>query len=157
MAIEYRECLELIKELHPDLYPIWYIEKDGQYLFNMLKRGVDKEDAASNFYAVDPKSGKASSSIPVMSVYDNDSFSEKLANPNKIPPEDQKPLKHWSLSSGEGWSVSFADKSAIQHHGIKGQKWGVRRFQNEDGSMTAMGKARYSKTLDDIESIKECQ
>ena len=29
------------------------------------------------------------------------------------------------------------------HHGIKGQKWGVRRFQNEDGSLTAEGKARY--------------
>ena len=28
------------------------------------------------------------------------------------------------------------------HHGIKGQKWGVRRFQNEDGTRTAAGKAR---------------
>ena len=32
--------------------------------------------------------------------------------------------------------------SAIQHHGIKGQKWGVRRFQNEDGSLTDAGKER---------------
>ena len=31
----------------------------------------------------------------------------------------------------------------IQHHGIKGQKWGVRRFQNKDGSLTAKGKQRY--------------
>lgn len=30
----------------------------------------------------------------------------------------------------------------MQHHGIKGQKWGVRRFQNEDGSYTAAGKRR---------------
>lgn len=29
------------------------------------------------------------------------------------------------------------------HHGIKGQKWGVRRFQNEDGSLTDAGKKRY--------------
>ena len=29
------------------------------------------------------------------------------------------------------------------HHGIKGQKWGVRRFQNKDGSLTAKGKDRY--------------
>lgn len=31
----------------------------------------------------------------------------------------------------------------LQHHGIKGQKWGVRRFQNKDGSLTPAGKKRY--------------
>lgn len=32
----------------------------------------------------------------------------------------------------------------LRHHGIKGQKWGVRRFQNSDGSLTAAGRKRYS-------------
>ena len=31
----------------------------------------------------------------------------------------------------------------LYHHGILGQKWGVRRFQNKDGSLTAQGKSRY--------------
>lgn len=31
----------------------------------------------------------------------------------------------------------------LAHHGIKGMKWGVRRFQNEDGSLTGAGKQRY--------------
>lgn len=31
----------------------------------------------------------------------------------------------------------------IMHFGIKGQKWGVRRFENEDGSLTEAGKKRY--------------
>lgn len=31
----------------------------------------------------------------------------------------------------------------LYHHGIKGQKWGRRRFQNEDGSLTPAGKERY--------------
>lgn len=31
----------------------------------------------------------------------------------------------------------------LYHHGIKGQKWGVRRFQNKDGSLTPAGKKRY--------------
>ena len=31
----------------------------------------------------------------------------------------------------------------IKHHGIKGQKWGVRRFQNKDGSLTPAGKKKY--------------
>ena len=35
------------------------------------------------------------------------------------------------------------DYLELYHHGIKGQKWGVRRFQNEDGSLTPAGKERY--------------
>ena len=30
----------------------------------------------------------------------------------------------------------------LYHHGIKGQKWGVRRYQNADGSLTSAGKKR---------------
>ena len=32
----------------------------------------------------------------------------------------------------------------IRHYGIKGQQWGVRRYQNEDGSLTPAGKERYN-------------
>lgn len=31
----------------------------------------------------------------------------------------------------------------LRHHGTKGMRWGVRRYQNPDGSLTAMGKLRY--------------
>lgn len=34
----------------------------------------------------------------------------------------------------------------LMHYGIKGQKWGVRRYQNTDGSLTTAGRARYSKS-----------
>lgn len=31
----------------------------------------------------------------------------------------------------------------LEHYGVQGQKWGVRRFQNEDGTLTALGRKRY--------------
>lgn len=34
-------------------------------------------------------------------------------------------------------------ESDIYHHGILGQKWGVRRYQNDDGTLTSAGKRRY--------------
>lgn len=44
-------------------------------------------------------------------------------------------------------SFSDEDISVLKHHGILGMKWGVRRYQNEDGSLTPEGQRRYSSTL----------
>lgn len=35
----------------------------------------------------------------------------------------------------------------LYHHGIKGQQWGVRRYQNPDGSLTPAGMKRYAKDV----------
>lgn len=43
----------------------------------------------------------------------------------------------------------------LYHHGIKGQKWGVRRFQNEDGSLTAAGRERYGSSLGEYGTQKQ--
>ena len=36
------------------------------------------------------------------------------------------------------------DNNYLAHYGIKGQRWGVRRFQNSDGSLTKVGKEKYN-------------
>ena len=46
-------------------------------------------------------------------------------------------------------------KNELYHHGILGQKWGVRRFQNKDGSYTAAGKSRHAKAIAKKDKIND--
>lgn len=46
-------------------------------------------------------------------------------------------------------------ESSLQHWGIKGMKWGVRRYQNKDGTLTDAGKKRYSRDIQDNKSKKK--
>ena len=45
----------------------------------------------------------------------------------------------------KGESMIINDDTYLEHHGILGQRWGVRRFQNPDGSYKPAGKIRYSQ------------
>lgn len=45
-------------------------------------------------------------------------------------------------------------ENSLTHYGIKGMKWGVRRYQNKDGSLTAKGKQRYSSDYESAHSKK---
>lgn len=45
-------------------------------------------------------------------------------------------------------ALNILRTDVICHHGILGMKWGVRRYQNKDGSLTAAGKKRYYRYPD---------
>ena len=48
----------------------------------------------------------------------------------------------------DDWEAGIhkGDPNALQHYGVLGMKWGQRRFQNKDGSLTSAGKRHYEKT-----------
>ncbi len=49
----------------------------------------------------------------------------------------------------------FISEAELYHHGVKGQKWGVRRYQNANGSLTAAGKKRIQQREPDDIVIKK--
>ena len=51
---------------------------------------------------------------------------------------------------GVVWSY---DGNSLSHHGIKGQRWGIRRYQNEDGTLTDEGRRHLGYSTSDKSSI----
>lgn len=47
------------------------------------------------------------------------------------------------------------DSNFLEHYGVKGQKWGVRRYQNTDGSWTEAGKERRREEREFVDRAKK--
>lgn len=47
------------------------------------------------------------------------------------------------------------EKDTLAHYGTKGMRWGVRRYQNKDGSLTPAGKKRYDRDIQENNAKKK--
>ena len=53
------------------------------------------------------------------------------------------------------WEYNHSYSNELYHHGIKGMKWGVRRYQNKDGTYTDAGKKRRSQDPETVQKRKD--
>ena len=51
--------------------------------------------------------------------------------------------------------VNSCTNDELFHHGIKGMRWGIRRYQNKDGSLTPKGQKRYNKEMEKLKAEKK--
>lgn len=109
--ITLQDAIARVKKEYPKCFPDTYVEYEGKYYFVLKERGTSNADQYLDIHSVDKNTGKVSGAIPPMSLFEDEGFRNVFEHLHKVSNQDN------SLEHGE---------SFLSHHGIRGQKWGVK-------------------------------
>ena len=140
--------LDLIKENNRHLETLDKSEKD--YRVNHLAETHRSKEAQAKV-AKDVSPDRAKSFATVMNAQ-RTARREKTNKKTNTMVGVVNVIKSNNKSKRVKHSDLLLDSSVIFASGIKGMKWGVRRYQNADGTLTEAGKARYNQNGDELDA-----
>ena len=135
------------------------------YVFNkyVKKEAIKHFAAQDNRYELFHKDDDVFYGVPQQKKFplpDADHVRSAIKFFNYVEPKYEAQLAKAILERAEMYNVDLSEMNIgdenrfknylpneLQHHGIKGQRWGIRRYQNEDGSLTEEGRERYGSDL----------
>lgn len=140
---------QLAKEIKPAITKMAL-----NYSTPVSKEESDKAvDEAYKWVQKAPSSNTLISSKPFQTVKDEIRHSENL---DIIDVSDDHFKDHTSYALAHSLFTEVYDMDDyLEHHGILGMKWGVRRYQNEDGSLTEAGRVHYNRNDHKYKRLRE--
>lgn len=124
-----KAIISAVNSKHPDLTVTDIFNYSDGWIV-IAKKDPNSKDEADPFYKV-TKNGEV---IDISSADDPMGFRRALSAGAVWSNKGTKDVKHDGMKG-----------KSLSHHGVKGQKWGVRRWQNSDGSWTPEGNERRRK------------
>lgn len=126
------KTVEAILNMYKNHTVMSILESSRNYIIAVCGKNIRADSAVDTLFAMNKKTGE----ISEFSYFANpDEYAEACEN-----------VLYRKDDMCRGTSEDLA------HHGIKGMRWGIRRFQKKDGSLTPDGKKRYAKNPSDDES-----
>ena len=142
--MKYTEAMKIVLSKHKDSKVTSVMDIKDDFVVTIQPKDWNPEEILLNpFYAVNKKTGAVRETSPSL---DPEGFREGFAH-GVVYREGDKievdAIEHYEVGIPiQNGTLILDDSSYLSHHGIRGQRWGIRRFQNRDGSLTNAGRKR---------------